>query len=127
MQVVLDVTFYDKMTVEKHQFDYRAVAMNFMSLGIIGKSSQVFHARSLLLKYFWSFVLPILEYCSVEWCSPADSHIKQLNRVVRCARVLKGKVFYGQELPSGEYTTTECGVNYLLLAVVDTLAGFSII
>ena len=30
----------------------------------------------------------------------------------------KGKVFYGQEPPSGEYTATECGVNYQLLAVI---------
>ena len=30
---------------------------------------------------------------------------------------IKGKVFYGHELPSGESTTTECGVNYQLLAV----------
>ena len=28
----------------------------------------------------------------------------------------KGKVFYGQEPPSGESTTTECGLNYQLLA-----------
>ena len=27
----------------------------------------------------------------------------------------KGKVFCGQEPPSGESTTTECGVNYQLL------------
>ena len=27
-------------------------------------------------------------------------------------------VFYGQEPPSGESTTTECGVNYQLLAVI---------
>ena len=30
----------------------------------------------------------------------------------------EGKVFYGQEPPSGESTTTECGVNYQLLAVI---------
>ena len=30
----------------------------------------------------------------------------------------KGKVFYGQEPPSGESTTTESGVNYQLLAVM---------
>ena len=30
----------------------------------------------------------------------------------------KGKIFYGQEPPSGESTTTECGVNYQLLAVM---------
>ena len=28
------------------------------------------------------------------------------------------KVFYGQEPPSGESTTTQCGVNYQLLAVM---------
>ena len=32
--------------------------------------------------------------------------------------VKKGKVFYGQENPSGESTTTECGFNYQLLAVI---------
>ena len=32
---------------------------------------------------------------------------------------VKGKVFYGLEPPSGESTTTECGVNYYqLLAVI---------
>ena len=30
----------------------------------------------------------------------------------------KGKVFYGQEPPSVESTTTECGFNYQLLAVI---------
>ena len=34
----------------------------------------------------------------------------------------EGKVFYGQEPPSGEYTTTECGVNYQLLAVITEVA-----
>ena len=33
--------------------------------------------------------------------------------------IKKGKVlFYGQEPPSGESTTAECGVNYQLLAVI---------
>ena len=31
---------------------------------------------------------------------------------------VKVKVFYGQEPPNGESTTTECGVNYQLLAVI---------
>ena len=30
----------------------------------------------------------------------------------------KGKVFYGQEPPSGESTITECDVNYQRLAVI---------
>ena len=31
---------------------------------------------------------------------------------------VKGKVFYGQEPPSGESTTSESGVNYQLLSVM---------
>ena len=31
---------------------------------------------------------------------------------------VKGKVFYGQESPSGDSTTTESGVNYQLLSVM---------
>ena len=36
--------------------------------------------------------------------------------------VSKGKVIYGQEPPSGESTTTECVVNYQLLAVITEVA-----
>ena len=36
--------------------------------------------------------------------------------------IVKGKVGYGQEPPSGESTTTECGVNYQLLAVITEVA-----
>ena len=52
------------------------------------KSWQVFHDRSLLMISFWSFVLPVLEYCSAVWCSAADSHRKLLDRVVRSAGFL---------------------------------------
>ena len=34
------------------------------------------------------------------------------------SEMYKGKVFYGQEPPSRESTTTECGFNYQLLAVI---------
>ena len=40
-----------------------------------------------------SFVLEVLEYCSAEWCSAADSHLKLLDRVVRSAGFLAGGVF----------------------------------
>ena len=32
------------------------------------------------------------------------------------SNLVKGKVFYGQEPPSGESTTTESGVDYQLLS-----------
>ena len=35
---------------------------------------------------------------------------------------IESKVFYGQEPPSGESTTTECGVNYQLLPVITEVA-----
>ena len=40
----------------------------------------------------------------------------------RTIRKVKGKVVYGQEPPSGESTTTECGFNYHLLAVITEAA-----
>ena len=44
----------------------------------------------------------------------------ELNRTLKLNSSVskKGKVFYGQEPPSGESTTTECGFNYQLLAVI---------
>ena len=57
------------------------------------KSWQVFHDRSLLLRSFWSFVLPVLEYCWAVLCSAADSHLKLVDKVVRSAGFLAGGVF----------------------------------
>ena len=53
---------------------------------------QVFHDQSLLLRSFWSFVLPILKHFSPVWCSSAHSYLKLLDRVVRGARFLAGGV-----------------------------------
>ena len=84
--VILLVTFDAKMTFEKH---LRAVfSAAAQRLGIMRKSWQVFHDRSLLLRFFCSFVLPVLKYCSAVWCSAANSHLKLLDRVVRSAGFL---------------------------------------
>ena len=78
------------MTFEKHiRFVSSAAAQK---LGIMRNSWQVFHDRSLLLRSFWSFVLPVLEYCSAMWCSAVDSHLKLMDRVVRSAGFLAGGV-----------------------------------
>ena len=61
-----------------------------MRLGIMRKSWQVFLNPSLILRFFWSFVLPVLEYCSAVWCPAADSHLKPLDRVVWSAGFLAG-------------------------------------
>ena len=81
--VILGVTFDVKMTVEKHLRSVSSAAAQ--KLGILRKSWHLFHDWSLLLRSFWSFVLPVLEYCSAVWCSAVDSHLKLLDRVVRSA------------------------------------------
>ena len=68
--VMLWVTFDATMTFEKHIRSVSNAAAQ--RLGIMRKSKQVFHDRSLLLRSFWSFVLLVLEYCSAVWCSAAD-------------------------------------------------------
>ena len=78
------------MTFEKHLRPVSSAAAQ--RLGIMRKSWQVFHDRSLLPRSFWSFVLPVLEYCSAVWCSAADSHLKLLDRFVRSAGFLAGGV-----------------------------------
>ena len=40
----------------------------------------------------FGFVLPVLEYCSAVWCSPPDTHIKLLDRVVSGSCFLAGGV-----------------------------------
>ena len=60
--VILGETFDAKMTVETHLRSVSSAAAQ--RLGTMRKSWQVFHDRSLLLRSFWSLVLPVLEYCS---------------------------------------------------------------
>ena len=85
--VILGETFDAKMT-EKHLRSVSSAAAQ--RLGIMRKSWQVFHNRS--LRSFWSFVMPVLEYCSAVWCSAAVSHLRLLDRVDRSAGFLAGGV-----------------------------------
>ena len=53
----------------------------------------MFYDRSFLRRSFGVYVLPVLEYCSAVWCSPADTRLKLLDRVVSGARFQTGGVF----------------------------------
>ena len=55
--VILGVTFDSKMTFEKHLRSVSRAASK--RLGILRKSWQVFHDRSLLGRCFRGFVLPV--------------------------------------------------------------------
>ena len=89
--VILGVTFDFKITFEKNLRSVSRAASQ--RLGILRKSWRVFHDRSLLVRCFRGFVLPVLEYCSAVWCSAADTHLKLLDRGVSGARFLTGVVF----------------------------------
>ena len=89
--IILGVTFDSKMTFEKHlRLVSKAAAQR---LGILRKSWRVFHDRALLGRCFRGFVLPVLVYCSVVWCSAGDTHLRLLDRAVSGSRFLTGGVF----------------------------------
>ena len=46
-----------------------------------------------LLRTFCSFVLLLLEYCSVVWCSADGSHLKLLDKVVSSDAKQKKHIF----------------------------------
>ena len=79
------------MIFEKHLRSVSRAASQ--SFGILRKTWQVFHDRSLLGRCFRGFVLPVLEYCSLVWCSAADTHLKLRDLAVSGARFLKIGVF----------------------------------
>ena len=89
--VLLRVTFDSKMTFEKHLHSVYIAASQ--RLGILTKSWQVFHDRSLLGRCSLCFVQPVLEYCSAVWCSAADTHLKLLDLAVSGAQFLTWGVF----------------------------------
>ena len=89
--VILGATLDSKMTFEKHLRSVSRPA--YHRLGILRKSWHVFRDRSLLVRCFRGFVLPVLEYCSAVWCLAADTHLKLLDRAVSGAQFLTGGVF----------------------------------
>ena len=89
--VILEVTFDSNMTFEKHLRSVSRAASQ--RLGILWKSWHVFRDRSLLVRCFRCFVLPVLEYCSAVGCSAADTHLKLLDRAVSGVLFLAGGVF----------------------------------
>ena len=80
---ILGVNVDCKLTFESH---LRAVAASAaQKLGIMRRAWSVFRDVDLIRRCFWSFILPVLEYCSPVWASAAESHLALLDRVVRNA------------------------------------------
>ena len=74
-----------------------------------------------------NFLLATLQCIELHFASTVHLLAVQLpfiycTSTVNLLCIKEGKVFYGQEPLSGESTTTECGVNYQLLAVITEVA-----
>ena len=83
-----------------------------------GRMSPKTSARSILAKS------KCIKYIN-HFCAPSDVRTSNISDTDVTAAVSgtddkgkKSKVFYGQEPPSGDSTTTECGANYQLLAIM---------
>ena len=77
---ILGVILDSKLTFEKQ---VRAIAVTAsMRVGILRKTMSVFRDVAIVAKCFWSFILPVLEYCSPVWMSAATSHLSLLDPVV---------------------------------------------
>ena len=85
---ILGVSVDSRLTFEAQLRDVTVSAAR--KLGILRKAMSVFRDTSLVERCFWSFLLPVLEYCSPVWMSAAASHLRLLDRVVRVASRMSG-------------------------------------
>ena len=78
---ILGLTFDKKLSFEHH---LRALASRLsQQLGVLRKCWRSFGDPMLVHKCFWSFMLPVMEYCSPVWASAAAGHLRLLDTIVR--------------------------------------------
>ena len=75
---ILGVMFDRKITFEDH---VPGIVPSFSQrIGIFRLVKLIFVDTSVLLRCYFAFVLPILEYCSPGWGSAAECHLQLLER-----------------------------------------------
>ena len=85
---ILSAILDAKLTFEKH---VRAViASASRRVGILRKTMSVLGDVAVVAKCFWSFILPVLDYCSPVWMSAATSHLLLLDCVIGRVSHLSG-------------------------------------
>ena len=89
--IILGVIFDPKLTFERH---VRSVATSASQrIGLMRRAHNIFDSDQVVQHCFRSFMLPVLEYASVVWCSAAACHLALLDRVVnRCFRLMNDVV-----------------------------------
>ena len=85
---ILGVTLDRLLTFETH---IRLVVASASSrLGKLTKTLGVFDDLALAVRCFWSYLLPVLEYCLAVWLSAADWYLSFLDRIVSRASAMCG-------------------------------------
>lgn len=83
---LLGILLDSKLTFESQ---IRAIVASTSSrLGILRKVSSLYSDSEVVTRSFWSYILPLLEYCSPVWSSAAACHLSLLDRIVRRAAAL---------------------------------------
>ena len=77
---ILGVRFDCKLTFESHV--HGVVSRVSQRIGIVRMVNGVYADTSVLLRCYYVFILPILEYCSHVWGSAASSHLRRLDRQI---------------------------------------------
>ena len=86
---LLGVLFDNKLTFEKH---IRSVASSIaQKVGILRKCLSIYDSNSILKNCFFSFILPLFEYCTPVWRSAAET-LPSAFRVDLCHRCLVGSL-----------------------------------
>ena len=85
------------------------VASTSSRLGILRKTLGVFDDLDLAVRCFWlagwTYLLPVLEYCSAVWLSAADCHLRLLDRVVSRASAMCGDAIHCDLWPRRRVTS----------------------
>ena len=83
---ILGITLDSKLTFEKHITNITSTLSRL--IGLLRKSLKIFNSQDIAIKCFFTFLLPIFEYCSPVWSSAADCHLALLDRVLRQVKIL---------------------------------------
>ena len=88
---ILGVVIDSKLTFDSHVRSVAAYDSRW--IGILRKTRSVFRDSSIVSCCFWSFILPLPEYCYLVWIPAAVSHFSLVDPVVRSAfRLSSGDV-----------------------------------
>ena len=83
---MLGVIMDNKLSFEPH---IRFLASSISrKIGLLRKSNKIFHSSSINRRCFFSFLLPIFEYCSPVWMSAAKCHRDLLDRCIAHIKIL---------------------------------------